>query len=116
MSTCEAEVVAAALGFRIAEGLLALFTEWGLALGPPARYQDNQSALVFMYTRGTWRARYFAVRAARAAEEVRSGTLDLRRWSTYAMWGRRARLDGRGAVDREAPPHHGSISAACTGR
>ena len=66
LSTCEAEVAAAATTFQVMEGLRCLLEEWGVALDPPKLLIDNKSALVVMDQGGTWRTRYFAVRAALA--------------------------------------------------
>ena len=71
--TCEVDVAAAAQGFQVVEGLKSMLTEWGIVLDPPPLYQGNQSALAVIETGGTWRTRYFAVRAARLAEEHRVG-------------------------------------------
>ena len=77
-STCEAEVSAAALGFQIVEGLRAILEEWGVTLSTPLLLVDNKSALVLATCGGSWRTRYFAVRAARISEEVECGRLNLR--------------------------------------
>ena len=50
MSTCEAEVAAAALGFQIVEGLQSMLQEWGVVLEAPRLYQDNQSAITVIET------------------------------------------------------------------
>ena len=84
-STCEAEISAAALGFQIVEGLRAILEEWGIALSTPLLLVDNKSALVLATCGGSWRTRYFAVRAARIAEEVECGRLNLRYCRTDRM-------------------------------
>ena len=73
LSTCEAEVAAAALTFQVVEGLHSLLLEWHVLVGPPVLLIDNKSALQVTEVGGTWRTRYFAVRAARLGEEHRRG-------------------------------------------
>ena len=84
-STCEAEVSAAALGFQIVEGLRAILEEWSVTLSKPLLLVDNKSALVLATCGGSWRTRYFAVRAARIADEAECGRLDLRYCRTGSM-------------------------------
>ena len=84
-STCEAEISAAALGFQIVEGLRAILEEWRITLSTPLLLVDNKSALVLATCGGSWRTRYFAVRAARIAEEVECGRLNLRYCRTDRM-------------------------------
>ena len=64
LSTCEAEVSAAAMAFQVMEGFKCLLEEWGMDLDPPLLLIDNKSALTVAGNGGTWRTRYFAVRAA----------------------------------------------------
>ena len=85
LSTCEAEVSAAATGWQIVEGLRALLHEWSCELDPPLLLVDNKSALRVAELGGTWRTRYFAVRAARLAEESAAGRVDLRYCPTLDM-------------------------------
>ena len=85
LSTCEAEVSAAALTFQIVEGLKALLLEWDVKLDPPILLVDNKSALVVSEFGGSWRTRYFAVRAARLAEESLHGNIILRYCPTADM-------------------------------
>ena len=85
LSTCEAEVSAAALGFQILEGLRSLLEEWGVQIQTPLLLVDNKSALTVAEQGGTWRTRYFAVRAARLGDESRAGNLDLRHCPTLDM-------------------------------
>ena len=77
LSTCEAEVSAAALTFQILEGLKHLLLEWGADVGIPTLYQDNRSALTVSALGGTWRTRYFAVRASRIAHETLHNNVQL---------------------------------------
>ena len=85
LSTCESEVAAAAQGFVCVEGLKCLLLEWGVDLAPPILLIDNKSALVVCDVGGTWRTRYFAVRAARLADEHRLGNVVLRYCRTDLM-------------------------------
>merc|ERR1712218_37459 len=85
LSTCEAEVSAAATGWQVVEGLRALLQEWSCELDPPLLLVDNKSALRVAELGGTWRTRYFAVRAARLAEESGEGRVELRYCPTLDM-------------------------------
>ena len=78
MSTCEAEVAAAALSFQVVEGLRAMLVEWGVVLSTPILLVDNQSALTVLEKGCTRRTRYFAVRAARIGHEMAIGNVDAR--------------------------------------
>ena len=51
----------------------------------PLLLVDNKSALRVAELGGTWRTRYFAVRAARLAEESAAGRVDLRYCPTLDM-------------------------------
>ena len=68
LSTCEAEVCAAATAYICAEGLMCLLEEWHQRLAPPILLLDNKSALTLLRLGGSWRTRYFAIRAARILE------------------------------------------------
>ena len=48
LSTCEAEVSAAALAFQVLEGLKSLLEEWGIHVRCPLLLVDNQSALTVL--------------------------------------------------------------------
>ena len=85
LSTCEAEVAAAAMAFVCCEGLISLLEEWGVELRPPILLIDNKSALTIMELGGSWRTRYFSVRAARIAEEYARNKVQLRYCRTNAM-------------------------------
>ena len=85
LSTCEAEVSAAALTFQILEGLKGLLIEWGVQLHAPILLIDNKSALCVSEFGGTWRTRYFAVRATRLADENLLGNINLRYCPTADM-------------------------------
>ena len=85
MSTCESEVAAAAQSFVCCEGLRCLLEEWELELLPPILLVDNKSALTVLELGGSWRTRYFAVRAARIAEEYARERVQLRYCATKVM-------------------------------
>ena len=85
LSTCEAEVAAAAATWQVTEGLLCLLQEWQAKVVTPVLLVDNKSAIVVCDSGGSWRTRYFAVRAARISEEVRGERLSLRYCRTDAM-------------------------------
>ena len=85
LSTCESEVSAAATGYTVCEGLMCLLREWGLKLDPPSLMIDNRSALTVAEHGGTWRTRYFAVRASRLTYEHQLGNLELLYAPTAAM-------------------------------
>ena len=85
LSTCESEVAAAAQAFVCVEGLSCLLREWGITLDPPVLLVDNKSALTICELGGSWRTRYFAVRAARLAEEYTLGHVSLRYCPTSDM-------------------------------
>ena len=84
-STWEAEVAAAAMAFQITEGLRFLLEEWGVRFQPTVLYIDNKSALLLGENGGTWRTRYFAVRAARIQQENTAGNLVLKYCPTASM-------------------------------
>ena len=77
MSTCEAEVSAAALSWQVAEGARCMLQEWGVKVDPPVLLVDNQSALRVAYFGGSWRARYFAVRAHRIGQTSKVTYVDI---------------------------------------
>ena len=85
LSTCEAEVAAAALSYQIVEGLRCLLTEWQIKLSTPILLIDSKSALTVAESGGTWRTRYFAVRAARLGEEHSRKNVVLRYTKTDHM-------------------------------
>ena len=85
LSTCEAEVVAAATAYQVTEGLRYLLQEWKIPLGPTTLYVDNRSAIQIAENGGTWRTRYFAVRAARLQQEHGAGNVDIQYCQTDRM-------------------------------
>ena len=64
---------------------MCLLEEWGIELKAPILLVDNKSALTVMELGGSWRARDFAVRAARIAEEYARGHVQLRYCKTQDM-------------------------------
>ena len=87
LSTCEAEVAAAATSWQLVEGLRALLDEWRVDVGVPVLLVDNKSALRVSELGGTWRTRYFAIRAARLQEESAADRVSLRYCQTDVMMG-----------------------------
>ena len=73
------------MSFVCVQGLAYLLEEWGLQLNAPILLIDNRSALTICELGGSWRTRYFAVRAARIAEETLHGRVQLRFCATAAM-------------------------------
>ncbi|CAK0894098.1 unnamed protein product, partial [Prorocentrum cordatum] len=80
-----AEVFAAALSWQVAEGVRSMLREWGVMLDPPVLLVDNQSALRVAHFGGSWRTRYFAVRAHRIGQEHAEGHISLRFSPTATM-------------------------------
>ena len=85
LSTCEAEVAAAATSWQVTEGLKTLLEEWGANVDSPILLVDNKSALKVSELGGTWRTRYCAVRAARLQEESAANHISLRYCPTGDM-------------------------------
>ena len=85
LSTCEAEVAAAATSWQLVEGLRTLLHEWQVDVGIPILLVDNKSALRVSELGGTWRTRYFAIRAARLQEESAANKVSLRYCQTDIM-------------------------------
>ena len=85
LSTCEAEVAAAATSWQLVEGLRALLLEWCVDIPKPILLVDNKSALKVSELGGTWRTRYFAIRAARLQEESAAERVSLRYCPTGDM-------------------------------
>ena len=85
LSTCEAEVAASATGFTLGEALQLLITEWDVELAPPYLLIDNKSALDICHGKGTWKTKYFAIRAARIAQEFSLGNVVIRYCQTALM-------------------------------
>ena len=69
LSTAEAELYTAALGWSIAEGLRHLLEDMGVAIPKVLLEVDNKAAITCATCGGTWRTRYFAVRGHRLYQE-----------------------------------------------
>ena len=85
LSTAEAEIGAASMTFCIAWGVRCLLVEWGVDLSPPVVCVDNQAALTMITDGGTWRTRYYAVRATRMHDEMTAGNISVRYCVTCDM-------------------------------
>ena len=73
LSTAEAELCAAALGWQVTEGVRYLLNTLYIY---PHRVEvmiDNKAALTAASLGATWRTRYYAVRAKRLLEESQQG-------------------------------------------
>ncbi len=77
LSTAEAELNAAALGWQIMEGFRVLLQSLGMEGVRPSLLVDNSAALSIAQCGANWRTRYFAVRAKRLQEESERGELQL---------------------------------------
>ena len=85
LSTCEAELNAAVLGWQIVEGLRLLFTDFGIEIPSVHVLIDNQAALTIAMCGANWRTRYFAVRGHRLHLEHSVGRAKLLHCPTLAM-------------------------------
>ena len=85
LSTAEAELCAAALGWQVTEGIRYLLST--LHVHPASIHVliDNQAALTAATLGATWRTRYYAVRAKRLLEEGAQGRAVLRHCPTKEM-------------------------------
>ena len=73
LSTAEAELNGATLGWQILEGLRLSLVAFGIILPTIAVMVDNQAALTIAKCGANWRTRYFAVRGHRLHEEHERG-------------------------------------------
>ena len=85
LSTAEAELNAATLGWQIVEGLRLLLADLGYELPKVKVLIDNQAALTIATCGANWRTRYFAVRGHRLHEEHQLGRAELVHCPTKAM-------------------------------
>ena len=69
LSTAEAELNSAAVGWQIVEGLRLLIAEFGYDLETVTLLVDNKAALTVAECGAQWRTRYFGERAARLHEQ-----------------------------------------------
>ena len=73
LSTAEAELNSAAVGWQIIEGLRLLIADLGVQLPDVKVLVDNQAAITITKCGANWRTRYFAVRGHRLHEECETG-------------------------------------------
>ena len=85
LSTAEAELIAAILGWQIIEGLRLLLADFGIQLPDVKVLIDNQAALTITKCGANWRTRYFAVRGHRLHEEHQIGRAQLLHCPTKEM-------------------------------
>ena len=85
LSTAEAELCAAALGWQVTEGIRYLLTTIQVHPATIQVFIDNSAALTAAQLGATWRTRYYAVRARRLLEESRRGSAQLQHCPTKLM-------------------------------
>ena len=85
LSTAEAELYAATLGWQIVEGLRHLISNFGVEIPKTRVLIDNKAALTIAMCGANWRTRYFAVRGHRLYEEHQRGAADLLHCPTQDM-------------------------------
>ena len=85
LSTAEAELCAAALGWQVTEGVRYLLSTLQIYPKNVEVLIDNQAALTAASLGATWRTRYYAVRASRLLEEGRLGRASLKHCPTKQM-------------------------------
>ena len=85
LSTAEAELCAAALGWQVAEGLRHLLNTLYVFPSQVEVMIDNKAALTAATHGATWRTRYYAVRAKRLLEEGQQGRIRLSHCPTKQM-------------------------------
>ena len=85
LSTAEAELCSAALGWQVGEGVRYFLSTLSIF---PARLEvliDNKAALTTASLGATWRTRYYAVRAHRLLQEHQAGKIVLTYCPTKVM-------------------------------
>jgi hypothetical protein len=85
LSTAEAELNAAVLGWQIVEGLRLLLHDFGIVVPSVKVMIDNQAALTIAKCGANWRTRYFAVRGHRLHLEHECGRATLLHCPTAVM-------------------------------
>ena len=85
LSTAEAELCAAALGWQVTEGVRYLLNTLYIFPGQIEVMIDNKAALTAASLGATWRTRYFAVQAQRLLEENQQGRAQLTHCHTKDM-------------------------------
>merc|ERR1712086_1049568 len=85
LSTAEAELNAATLGWQIVRGLRFLLSDFCIDVSRVKVLIDNQAALSIAMCGSNWRTRYFSVRARRLNEEYQKGRAVLEHCPTKEM-------------------------------
>ena len=85
LSTAEAELCAAALGWQVTEGVRYLLNTLHIYPRHVEVMIDNKAALTAASLGATWRTRYYAVRAKRLLEETQQGRARLNHCPTKDM-------------------------------
>ena len=85
LSTAEAELYAATLGWQIVEGLRLLVEELGVSIPTISVMIDNQAALTIAVNGSGWRTRYFGCRGDRLHQEQQGGRARLLHCPTKDM-------------------------------
>ena len=85
LSTAEAELCSAALGWQVAEGIRYLLTTVGIHVKRLRLFIDNKASLTSASLGSTWRTRYYAVRPRRTYEEVQREAVQIQYCSTKDM-------------------------------
>ena len=85
LSTAEAELCAAALGWQVTEGVRYLLSTLQIYPDNVEVMIDNQAALTAASLGATWRTRYYAVRPRRLLEEGQQGRAVLKHCPTKQM-------------------------------
>ena len=85
LSTAEAELNAATLGWQIVEGLRYLLADFGIDVPTIKVLIDNKAALTIAMCGAAWRTRYFAVRGHRLHQEYERGRATLLHCPTKDM-------------------------------
>ena len=91
LSTAQAELCDAALGWQVTEGIFYLLSTLHVHPASVEVTIDNAAALTAAKMGATWRAQYYAVRARRRWEEGQQGRATLTRCPHQAHGGRRPR-------------------------
>jgi hypothetical protein len=85
LSTAEAELVAASLGWQILEGLRLLLADFGVEIPTITVLVDNQAAITITTCGSQWKTRYFGVRGNRLHDECVIGRARLIHCPTKIM-------------------------------
>ena len=85
LSTAEAELYAAAMGWSIIEGLRHLLEDLGFVIPKTNILVDNKAAISIAVCGANWRTRYFAVRGHRLYQECLRGSVHISHCGTKDM-------------------------------